>query len=281
MTTRKTSIAVSLGDAQLDLWPGLPGGQCPACRWARPNPAGCGRCALRLERVSEPQLSWAQERAIVRGERMRIAAERAAAECALAERVTRLAALGRPVRVALVGCGADKREGRHPARDLYLGALFRAGLRHAEATADETLIVSALHPVVDPDQPINAYDRSLDRASKAEREAWGRRVVSDLTARYAGLRVEVTIYAGATYADAIEGALRLVRRSTETASGLAMWRWLTPLAGLGVGRRLGWYKAARLAREAGDAAKRPSVEVAWGLRVDSASNAAPVARRAA
>jgi hypothetical protein len=173
-----------------------------------------------------------------------LAAERARVEVATAKRAEQLTGLGRPVRVALVGCGADKREGRHAARDLYTGSLFRAGLSHAEATADEVLIVSAHHHLVELDQEIGAYERSLASMRKIEREAWEERVVGDLVARYSGVPIELTVYAGAMYADAIAGALRRWQRS----GGGVAWRWSTPLAGLSVGYRLRWYKTARAAR---------------------------------
>jgi hypothetical protein len=231
------------GALQLDLWPGLPAGACRACGSARPDPA-CGWCVCRRERVVGESLSWSEERAVMRAEREQLVAERARVEEATAQRAERLTGLGRPVRVALVGCGADKREGRHAARDLYVGSLFRAGLGHAEATADEVLIVSAHHHLVELDQEIAAYDRSLASLRKIEREAWAERVVRDLVAHYRGVSVELTFYAGALYVDAIVGALRRWQRS---GGGIA-WRWSTPLAGLSVGQRLRWYKTARLTR---------------------------------
>jgi hypothetical protein len=82
--------------AQLELWPGMPGGPCTLCGAARPAPATCGKCALRRERMTAPPLSWAEERALMRRELIRLGAERSAAERAHTVRLHRLAALGRP-----------------------------------------------------------------------------------------------------------------------------------------------------------------------------------------
>lgn len=243
---------------QLQLWPGMPSGRCPLCRSRRPAPATCAKCVLRLVRVTTPVLSWAEERALLRRELVRLSAERTAAERAHTERLHRLGELRdanghrRPVRVALVGCGAAKQAGRHKARDLYTGALTRAALAHAERTADETLILSALHGLVGLDEELDAYDLRLDSYRKTEREQWAYRVLCALAQRFRGLEIELTIYASATYADGVERALLMYRqrprRSTDPAFvGFHVRACHTPLAGLTLGRRLPWFKAHQCA----------------------------------
>lgn len=114
----------------------------------------------------------------MRRELVRLAADRTAAERAHTERLHRLGelrgptGLRRPVRVALVGCGAAKLPGRHRARDLYTGSLFRAALAHAERSADEVLILSALHGLVGLDDELDAYNVRLDKYRDAERDQW-------------------------------------------------------------------------------------------------------------
>lgn len=141
------------------------------------------------------------------------------------------------------GCGKAKREGRHPARQLYTGALFRAQLAHAEATADEVLILSAFHGVVEPDQELLAYDRTLNGATLAEREHWASRVLSALDHRYPGLLLDVVVYAGAAYADPIEAA---IRRRRAAGGGFSLQYFRRPLGRLPVGKRLAWFRRERL-----------------------------------
>src|SRR6266542_471423 len=117
------------------------------------------------------------------------------------ERLARLQALGRPVKVALVGCGVRKRLDRQPARHLYSGNLFRAALEHAERTADEAWILSALHHLLDLDEEIDPYNLSLKAYRKREREIWGDRVAVALSSKYGRLEVQLIAYAGREYID--------------------------------------------------------------------------------
>lgn len=224
---------------QLQFWPWMPSGRCPLCLSRAPRPASCVRCERRRAEVEARPLLWSE----CRSKRRRLIAEaarrRASGERPRDERRERLSGLRRAVKVALVGCGARKRPGSHAARDLYTGSLFRAAFAHAERTADEVYIVSALWGLVAPDAQLEAYERALDALSKPEREAWADRIVSDLAERFAGLSVRIAIYAGAAYADELEEAIR--RRVTD----LRIDSFAVPLEGLPLGRRLAWFKAAR------------------------------------
>jgi hypothetical protein len=62
------------------------------------------------------------------------------------------------MRIGLVGCGRAKRPGRHPARALYVGTLFRKALAYSEGMYDRTYILSALHGLVEPDRVLDWYD---------------------------------------------------------------------------------------------------------------------------
>jgi hypothetical protein len=155
------------------------------------------------------------------------------------DRVARLQALGRTVRVALVGCGSQKRLEPRPARKLYTSNLFRAAVEHAEQTTDEFWIISAFHGLLHPDTETEPYDRNLKKLRKSERESWAARVAWSLTTNYVGLEVELVIYAGRDYAAPLRSALHFARprlKGTVTE----------PLAGLRVGERLAWFKRRRL-----------------------------------
>jgi hypothetical protein len=61
--------------------------------------------------------------------------------------------------LAIIPCGARKRQGTHVARELYVGPYFRAALRWAETGRfDRVLILSAKHGLVDLDDQVESYD---------------------------------------------------------------------------------------------------------------------------
>lgn len=140
-----------------------------------------------------------------------------------------------PARVALIGCGKRKLDGKHRARDLYVGPLFKAALAHATRTAHEVFILSAAHGLLALDQEVESYDRPLRAASKSERQSWAYRVCLDLRSRMRRRPFEVFIYAGQTYADPIESYLALLDCTVKVT---------TPLAGLALGYQLRWFRIA-------------------------------------
>lgn len=205
--------------------------RCSLCG-KRPGASGCVRCELRA----------AGDRGQAPPDPPEVIARRAAADAAEAVHRRQLEELVRTrghIRVALVGCGARKRRGRHPAHALYIGSLFRAALHHARRTADEVFILSALHGVLELDQVVAHYDARLPTARDAIAR-WGRRVESSLRLAHVGLPLHVVVYAGAAYA----APLRAAAQSNA-------WRIEEPLAGLGIGQRLRWF--ARQRRDQGGA----------------------------
>jgi hypothetical protein len=84
--------------------------------------------------------------------------------------------------LAIIPCGARKREGRHAARDLYVGPYFRAALRWAETSgADRVLVLSAKHGLLGLDELVDAYDLTFGQtgsvtAAEVEQQAYLRLV---------------------------------------------------------------------------------------------------------
>jgi hypothetical protein len=138
-------------------------------------------------------------------------------------------------RVALIGCGKKKLDGKHRARDLYTGPLFKAALAHATRTADEVFVLSAQHGLLPLDKEVDSYDRPLRAASKVQRQSWAYRVCLDLRGRMRGRRFEVFLYAGQTYADPVESYLALLDPSVAVT---------IPLSGLTLGYQLRWFRLA-------------------------------------
>jgi hypothetical protein len=164
------------------------------------------------------------------------------------ERLLALAALGRRIRVGLVGCSDKKRDGTHPARDLYTGGFFRRALPIAEAICDETWVLSARFGLVGLTREVPWYDQKLP-SRRAERASWGASVLASLAAAYPGLPLELVFLAGGPY---VEGVTGLDQRTGHWVSFNAdhfldgLWTYERPLRGLDRKGRWAWFDAHRV-----------------------------------
>lgn len=140
--------------------------------------------------------------------------------------------------IGLVACSRSKADSAAPARQLYVSPLFREASAYAERHygAGRWFILSALHGLVDPDTVLVPYDLSLRQLSLRAREAWGDRVAVELTDRFPAGTV-LWFHAGALYRDAI--------------ASVAPHQVRFPLAGLGIGEQLAWYRRHAVAIEEG------------------------------
>ena len=148
----------------------------------------------------------------------------------------------RPVyayRVVLVGCGKTKLPHPAQARDLYIGPLFKARRRHAEATRLPWFIVSAKLGLVAPETVVEPYDVRL-APSYGMPQFLGARVLQQLaeilTVRGISIAdVDVEIHAGRDYVDGLRTAGARVSSAPEPK------RFIWPVEGLGVGKQLAFY----------------------------------------
>src|SRR5262249_43821273 len=128
--------------------------------------------------------------------------------------------------VGLVGCSKRKLPRAAPAAQLYASRLFRLASQVCSLRYNRWFILSALHGLVEPDEIIEPYDRTLQEMDSVGRQAWAAQVLAQLRQRglfHAGHRF--LLHAGADYADP-----------------LAQWLGAEqPLRGLGIGQRLAWY----------------------------------------
>ncbi len=136
--------------------------------------------------------------------------------------------MNRLPRLILVGCGARKLPHAAPAKDLYTGSLFRAARAYAETHADAWYILSAKYGLVHPDHVIEPYDVYLPRLSAAERQALLAQIAPCLDSQ--GYET-VTLLASAAYCDLVRPLL-------------ANRQVVEPLAGMSIGQRNAWLRAA-------------------------------------
>ena len=148
----------------------------------------------------------------------------------------------RPMRVALVSCGKAKLDHPAPARDLYTGSLFRAAKKGiAAAGYDAWWILSARHHLVHPDEIISPYDAAIDGWNLDQLHVWRNRVDARFRCdnygawTQAGGKLEVDIYAGKAYVDAVMADGKWER--------LQSWEIRVPHEGLQIGQRIAAFSA--------------------------------------
>lgn len=176
-----------------------------------------------------PKVRW--ERGLTKAVQRDIEARRSAEEAvpAVLAPVTR--------RVAVIACGARKRDVPSPARSLYTGSLFVAQRRDVEGRVP-FWIVSGKWGILDPDTEVAPYNFRVNDIPRAERFAWGQRAAAQLaaalgTARLDGVLIE--LHAGAEYQKPLGPAF--------TAAGAVVE--VLPPGRLQLGHRLQWYAQRR------------------------------------
>jgi hypothetical protein len=89
-----------------------------------------------------------------------------------------------------------------PARDLYISALFLGRRAAVEDRADRWFILSAEHGLLEPDQRIAPYERSLATVSADERRQWASEILASLRAKLGDFGdCTFEIHAGRNYFD--------------------------------------------------------------------------------
>jgi uncharacterized HhH-GPD family protein len=139
---------------------------------------------------------------------------------------------GNGSRLILLGCVSTKAQYPAPAKDIYVSDLWRKRRAYAESTGEPWLILSAEYGLVDPDQVIEPYDRSLKDESPKYRSRWAHEVSVQVIERCRHLGVEsVEVHAGASYLES--GLIAALNR----AGIKVIW----PLRGRRIGEQLEWY----------------------------------------
>jgi hypothetical protein len=127
------------------------------------------------------------------------------------------------LRIVLVQCTNSKRDGTHPARDLYDESDYFVKQRAYARQAEGWFIQSAEYGLLAPGDEIESYDAHANDLD--DPEAWGEEIAADLAARVP-TDATVEILGGAAYADPLTPALE--KRGFEVKE---------PLRGQGIGTR--------------------------------------------
>ena len=157
-------------------------------------------------------------------------------------------------RIVLVGCSQTKAPAAAPARDLFVGPLFRKARLYAERSGAPWYVLSAKFGLLDPDEVVSPYDVYLGNCSVQYRSAWGGWVVAQLAEREQLSGAVVEVHAGRTYCAPLEKAL--------AEAGVRLEQ---PLAGLSQGKQLAWYGSVGVQAEPDEVPSPVLLDVAWLL----------------
>ena len=130
--------------------------------------------------------------------------------------------------IHLISCVGQKQSKAAKAQDLYVSEWFRKARTYVEGRAAPWFILSAEHGLVDPQQIIAPYDKTLNHMGVREREAWSRKVVAQMETQMPNCD-EIVVLAGARYREFLMDYLaRRAKRVT------------VPMENMRIGEQLSW-----------------------------------------
>jgi hypothetical protein len=136
--------------------------------------------------------------------------------------------------IYLVACCAQKQEGEHEAKDLYISPWFKLARKYVEQETRFNIsswyILSAKHGLIPPTKRITRYDTSLLEMGRGAYLEWLRKVQNALYP-VAAARCHFAILATGEYRE------DLVAWLTYQGSTVSV-----PMQGLGIGEQLSWLK---------------------------------------
>lgn len=131
-------------------------------------------------------------------------------------------------KVVLVSCVSKKLDGKHRAEELYVSPLFRFNLAYAKLMEpDSIFILSAEYGLLELDDEIDCYNKTLNKMKINERKIWGERVLEDLRGKVSLDKDEFIFLAGKRYREFLTPSIKF---------------YDVPMRGLGIGKQLSFLK---------------------------------------
>jgi len=129
------------------------------------------------------------------------------------------------MKVGLISCTKNKKEGAHRAEKLYDSALFKKSLDYSLREFDDIKFLSAKHHVLDPREEIEEYDKTLKDMKQEEKKEWSKKVATELEEEYS--RNDTLFFlTGKDYYKYVINQLEIP--------------YHVPMEGLGIGEKLHW-----------------------------------------
>jgi hypothetical protein len=148
------------------------------------------------------------------------------------------------IRIALVGCGKLKSTPRGndkymPARELYIGDLFRKRAECMDSRDIPWYVVSAKGGLIKPTTMVGTYDKTIDDLTEIEKAEWhvgiANQLLTELYYEFNSPKLSsivIELHAGKQYCEPLA-----------TILGLLGIKTIKPVEGLGIGEQLAHYKS--------------------------------------
>lgn len=132
-------------------------------------------------------------------------------------------------KVVFIACVSQKRDDSCKARDLYISSLFKKELKYAEdiLKADAIYILSAKYGLVDLDQVIETYNKTLNNMKEDEIKKWSSNVLKQIKEKVNVEEDEIIFLAGKKYRKYLVPHMKNVK---------------IPMEGLAIGKQLQFLK---------------------------------------
>jgi len=130
--------------------------------------------------------------------------------------------------IIFLACTKSKANKPCKAREMYQGELFKKSLRYAQRLNPRKIyVLSAKYGLLELDDQIEPYEKTLNGATKKERQQWSGMVYKQLQKKGVDFNEEAIFLAGENY--------RYFLKQLFTKASM-------PLKGLSIGRQLQYYK---------------------------------------
>ena len=133
-------------------------------------------------------------------------------------------------RICLIACVRLKDTRKMRAGDIYISPLFKKAREFASKNFDRWYILSAKYGLVHPDTIIEPYEKTLNKMSRNDRQAWSEDVFEKLK-KCTKVNDEIAFVAGLRYRQDLTPLLQ--------KRGNKIW---VPMEGMGIGKQLKWLK---------------------------------------
>lgn len=131
-------------------------------------------------------------------------------------------------KIVLISCASKKMSQRAKAKDLYISPLFKMNLAFAHSLhPSKIFILSAKYGLVDYEQELEPYDKTLNKISTSEVKQWAEKVIKQMIGKINFDNDEVIFLAGEKYRKYL---LPNFRKTS------------IPLKGLSIGKQLHYLK---------------------------------------
>lgn len=132
------------------------------------------------------------------------------------------------VKIALISCVSKKLPHKAKAKFLYISPLFKMNLKFAESFSPKDIfILSAKYGLIDLEEEIEPYDKTLNKMSSNDKKDWAKNVLDSLRKRADLENDEFIFLAGENYRKCLIEHIK---------------HYKIPMYGLSIGKQLQYLK---------------------------------------